>query len=84
VHFFGIALNVKMASEGTFEPCEKGTNEPVVQRSLSILFDVSSLNITALKISKSQIRLFYQEGKALSGVMEHHIGLRRASRNNID
>jgi len=46
--------NAKMAAEGTFEPCEKGTNDPTVQRSLSILFNVSSLNIPIFKISESK------------------------------
>jgi len=27
--------DAKMASEGTFEPCENGTNDPAVQRSLA-------------------------------------------------
>jgi len=36
VHFFVMARDAKMALEGTFEPCEKGTNDPAVQRSLSI------------------------------------------------
>jgi len=35
--------NTKMAAEGTFVPCEKGSNDPVVQRSLSIWSNVSSL-----------------------------------------
>ena len=54
--------NGKMASEGTFEPCEKGTNDPVVQRSLCIFFNVSSLNMPSFKISKSEKGLFYQRG----------------------
>jgi len=35
----------KMATEGIFEPCEKGTNDPAVQRSFSIWSNVSSLNM---------------------------------------
>jgi len=39
--------NAKMATEGTFEPCEKGTNDPAVQRSFS-MWSVSSLNMCSL------------------------------------
>ena len=42
--FFVMTRTAKMAAEGTFEPCEKGTNDPKVQRSLSIWSNVSSLN----------------------------------------
>jgi len=35
--------NAKVAVERTFEPCEKGTNYPAVQRSLRIWSNVSSL-----------------------------------------
>jgi len=64
-----------MASEGTFDPSEKGNNDPAVQRSLSIFFNVSSLNMPTFKISKNEKGLFHLEGinKALSDVMEHHI-----------
>ena len=51
--------NAKMVAEGTFEPCEKGTSDPAVQKSLTILFNVSSLNKPTFKISKSKEGLFY-------------------------
>jgi len=51
--------NAKMVAEGTFEPCEKGTSDPAVQKSLTILFNVSSLNKPTFKISKSKKGLFY-------------------------
>ena len=72
--------NGKMASEGTFEPCEKGSNDSVVERCFCIFFNVSSLNMPSFKISKSEKGLLYQEGinKALSDVKEHHISLRKA------
>ena len=35
--FFVMTRDAKMASEGNFEPCENGTNDRAVQRSLSIL-----------------------------------------------
>jgi len=35
--FFVMTRDAKIASEGTFEPCENGTNDPTVQRFLSIL-----------------------------------------------
>ena len=44
LHFFVITRNAKMAAEGTFEPCEEGTNDPAVQRSLSIWSNVSTSN----------------------------------------
>jgi len=31
VHFFVMTRNAKMVVEGTFEPCEKGTNDSAVQ-----------------------------------------------------
>ena len=86
VHFFVMTRNGKMASEGTFEPCEKETNDPAVQRSLCILFNVSSSNMPTFKINKSKKGLFYQEGidKALSDVMEHHIVCRKLPKYNIE
>jgi len=42
VHFFVMTRNAQMAAEGTFEPCEKGTDDPAVQRSFSIWSNVSS------------------------------------------
>jgi len=77
-------LNAKMASEGTFEPREKGTNDPAIQRSLSIWFNVFSLDMPTFKISKSKRGLFYQEdlNKALSDVMKHQISLRKPSKGN--
>jgi len=50
-HFFVITRNAKMVAEGIFEPCEKGTNDPAVQRSLSIWSNVSTLNMPTFKIS---------------------------------
>jgi len=69
VHFFVMTHNAKMASEGIFEPCEKGTNEPVVQRSLSIWSNVSSLNMLTIKISKcknANKRLFVKKASIRS------------------
>jgi len=33
--FFVMTRNANLVAEGTFEPCEKGTDDPAVQRSLS-------------------------------------------------
>ena len=54
LHFFVVTCNAKMAAEGTFEPCEKGTNDPAVQRSLSIWSNVSTLNTLTFKISQCE------------------------------
>jgi len=51
----------KMMAEGILEPCEKGTNDPEVQRSLSILLYVSSLNMPTFKVSKNLKGWFYPE-----------------------
>jgi len=51
--------NAKMAAEDTFEPCEKRTNDPAVQRSLSIWSNVSSLNMPTIKISKCKKTIVY-------------------------
>jgi len=70
--------DAKMASEGTFEPCENGTNDLAVQRSLSIWSNVFSIDMPTFKISKkANIDFFYQEGlnKAFSHVIEHQISL---------
>jgi len=66
-----MARNAKMAAERTCEPCEKGTNDPAVQRSL-------------FKISKSKKGLNYEEGlnKVLRDVVEHQISLRKSSKDN--
>jgi len=58
---FVVTPNAKMASEGTFEPCEKGTNDPAVQRSLSIWSNVSTTSPVTLKISKCEKRLFIKK-----------------------
>jgi len=61
-----------------------GPSAATVQRTLRIMFNVSSFNIPAFKTNISKKGLFYQESitKALSNVMEHHISLRRASNEN--
>jgi len=74
-----MTLNGKIASEGTFEPCEKGTNDPAVQRPLYIFTHVSNINMPTFKIGKKI--LFRQESikKALSDVTD---SLLKASKNN--
>ena len=85
VHFFVMTRDAKMVAEGTFEPCEKGDNDPAVQRSLSIWSDVSSLNMTTFKISKCKNDCLEGLNKAVSDVTEHQISLRKSSKdNNID
>jgi len=58
VHFLFMTRNAKVAVERTFEPCEKGTNYPAVQRSLRIWSNVSSLSMPTFKISKCKKALF--------------------------
>jgi len=80
-----VTRDAKMVAEGTFEPCEKGVNDPAVQRSLSIWSDVSSLNMPTFKISKCKNDCLEGLNKALSDVTEHQISLRKSSKdNNID
>ena len=79
--------DAKMALEGTFEPCENGTNGPAVQRSLSVLLMSSAQTCPLSKSVKAKNDVFYQEGlnKGLNVVMEHQFSLRKFSEyNNID
>jgi len=74
-----------MAAEGTFEPCEKGTNDPAVQRSLA--YGLMSPAETCLFSKSVNAKKHYLEGlnKALSNVTEHQISLQKSSKdNNID
>ena len=59
--FIVMTRNAKMAVEGTFEPCKKGTNNPAVQRSLNIWSNFSTLNMPTFRISQCKIRLFIKK-----------------------
>jgi len=79
--------DTKLALEGAFEPCENGTNDPAVQRSLSVLLMSSAQTCLLSKLVKAKSDFFYQEGlnKGLNVVMEHQFSLQKFSEhNNID
>jgi len=53
-----MTCDAKMGSEGNFEPCENGTNDPAVQRSLRMLLNFFSIDMPNFKTSKSKKRFF--------------------------
>jgi len=53
--------DAKMAVEGTFEPCENGTNGPAVQRSLSILLMSSAQTCLLSKLVKAKSDFFIKK-----------------------